>query len=374
MLIRLALCLITAALFNTQATADSKRLAALTDLGNNSWRLVDAGNVTAPPGILAYSSGWLETDRSRLCIFGGGHWNYSGNEVWCFNTAAGGWQEMYAPDAQLDSEGDQGPYMNFDNERYPGALFNPAGEPISEARPMSRHTYDQLEYVPGYGAVLWGGYPWGDGGHGWCEQCKDTWVYDNLASSWRYLYDGTNPSPDFAAGVGASAYSPPDGLIYATAHSQTWTFDPRKARWKRVSTRGDPPYSIEATMEYDAKRHALYILGGSYPDNPDLWRFDIKRRAWEKLAHRGTAPGLRAIWGPGLAYDSANDVLLVYQSGALWVFDPADNTWSQPPYAGPTEESHIFGRLRYDPHNKGAWLHVFHDEQHQTWFYRYRKQ
>lgn len=345
----------------------------LADIGNNRWLLVDTGGVTAPAGILAYSSGWLETDRGRFCLFGGGHWNYSGNEVWCFDTKKGGWTQLYAPDAHISQSDPQGPYLNFDNKRYPGALFNPAGEPVASARPMSRHTYDQIEYVPGFGAVVWGGYPWGDGSHGWCMHCKDTWSFDSEEATWRYLYNGRNPSPDFDTGVGTSAYVNQEGVVYATAHSQTWIFDPRDASWSRLGTSGKPPYSIEASMEYDPKRNWLYLLGGRYPENTELWRFDIARRSWDALDTSGDKPGAKAVWGPGLTYDSANDVLLVYQSGSLWVYDPATSRWEKPPYnGGPTEQSYVFGRLRYDAAQNGAWLHIYQNGQHQTWFYRYR--
>ncbi len=360
--------------FPSAAVAASRDLVSLVDLADDSWLLVDAGGVSAPRGLLAYSSGWFEKDRGRFCLFGGGHWDYSGNDVWCFDTRTLRWQQMYPPDEHVEYDDNQGAYLNFDNKRYPGALFKPAGEPVANARPMSRHTYDQLEYMPGFGAVLWGGYSWGDGGQGWCMQCRDTWVFDSDTAHWKYLYRGNNSSPDHDAGVGTSAVASTDGLLYATAGRETWVFDPHDASWDRVSARGTPPGSIESTLEYDSKRHVMYLLGGSYPDNPDLYRFDIRKRRWQKMATTGERPALDAIWGPGLAYDSVNDVLLAYQSGNLWVLDPSTNRWSRAGRReGPTEESYVFGRLRFDDRLNGAWLHVHSDERHETWFYRFRR-
>ena len=140
-----------------------------------------------------------------------------------------------------------------------------------------------------------------------------------------------------------------------------------------MNTRGTPPGSIETTLEYDSKRDVMYLLGGSYPDNPEMYRFDIGKSHWQKLSTTGDKPALAAIWGPGLAYDSVNDVLLAYQSGRLWIFDPNKNHWTRAGRRdGPADESYVFGRLRFDADLNGAWLHVYNEDRHETWFYRFR--
>jgi len=361
--------------FSISANPAFQPTPKLKSVPNNTWIQVNQGGIKAPRGIMAYSGGWYDSKNHQFCIFGGGHWNYSGNEVWCFDISSLVWKEMYKPDVIASNGGNQGAYNNFDDRRFPGALFKPAGESIKNANPMSRHTYEQMEYVEGLGPVVWGGYTWGDGSTTrWCEHCKDTWAFNFATASWQYLYNGTNPSPNRRAGVGASAYSSTDKLLYALILSETWTFDPESARWSQVNTSGNAPWSIEMTMEYDSKRNVLYTFGGSYPNNPNLHRFDIASNTWTKLSPTGTGPVIGAVPNAGLAYDSANDVLLVLLEGTLWAYDPNKNSWTQHRTKNqPKNNDYVFGRFRYDPVNKGVWFHGWQNDQHTTWFYRYQR-
>jgi hypothetical protein len=371
---QLSICTLGLAIALT-APADTtfKPTAKLSDMPNNSWIKVDQGSISAPLGIMAYSGGWYDPQHHQFCIFGGGHWNYSGNEVWCLDITSLTWREMYVPDVVTNQEDDQGAYKNYNNSRYPGALFNPAGEPIENTNPMSKHTYDQMEYVEGLGPVVWGGYSWGDGGQGWCELCKDTWSFNFSSASWQYHYNGSNPSPNSAAGVGASAYSSADKLLYVLVTGKTWTFSPANKKWRQISTSGKAPWSIEMTMEYDPKRNVLYTFGGSYPDNPHLHRFDIDTHVWTKLSPNGIGPGTGSVPGAGLAYDTSNDVLLVLKEGTIWAYDPETNSWSKSRTKDqPTANDNVFGRFRYDPINEGVWYHGWQNDQHTTWFYRYK--
>jgi hypothetical protein len=349
----------------------------LENVADNTWILVDKGSVTSPLGIMAYSGGWYDPENHQFCIFGGGHYNYSGNEVWCFDIESLSWNEMYPPDvltrAPYDG-GDQGAYNNYDNEKYPGALFKPAGESIEAANPAARHTYDQLEYVAGLGAVLWGGIAWGDHDMAWCVQCEDTWAFDYVRARWRYLYDGSNPSPNVSPGVGASAYASRDHRLYAKVLETTWLYDPEKNHWSEVRTRGTPPWTIEGTLEYDPNHHTLYFFGGNYDRNLTLWRFNIEQRHWKALRPDGLGPTGESSSGPGMAYDIHNDVLMIYFGGTLWAYDPDANTWASfRPEVRPSDAGYVFGRFRYDPVNRGFWLHVEDDGEHATWFYRHRR-
>jgi hypothetical protein len=350
---------------------------SLNDVGDNTWVMVDKGGVTSSLQMMAYSGGWYDPEHHQFCIFGGGHYNYSGNEVWCFDIAELQWREMYQADVITRPPyegGDQGAYNNFDNEKFPGALFNPKGESIENARPMSRHTYDSLEHIPGTGAVLWGGIAWGDIDMPWCVRCEDTWAFHFQENRWRYLYNGRNPSPNTSPGVGASAYSVKEGLLYAKVLNETWAYDPERNHWSKIRTSGNPPWSIEGTMESDPVNNYLYFFGGNYETNLELWRYDIAKKRWKRIDADGEGPGEGSNYGPGMAYDVANDSLLIYSAGTIWVYDPSTNSWStHRPDVRPSDTSYVYGRFRYDPVNQGFWLHAPDGDEHSTWFYRHRR-
>jgi hypothetical protein len=67
-------------------------LAAIPD---NTWsRVTDSG---PPSGALAYSGMAYDSKHHKLLVFGGGHWDYSGNEIWAFDINTLTWSRMYEP-------------------------------------------------------------------------------------------------------------------------------------------------------------------------------------------------------------------------------------------------------------------------------------
>ncbi|MEE8106623.1 MAG: hypothetical protein V3T86_13895, partial [Planctomycetota bacterium] len=116
--------------------------------------------------IKAWSGGALDTKRNRLIIWGGGHQDYAGNELYGFDLNTFRWSRLTEPSAMWPGDGR--------NEE--GRTKTPDG------RPMSRHTYDFLDYLPDpvdrFVAV--GGSPFGP------EASLDsaTWLFDFDEDEW----------------------------------------------------------------------------------------------------------------------------------------------------------------------------------------------
>jgi hypothetical protein len=74
----------------------------------------------------------------------------------------------------------------------------------------------------------------------------------------------------------------------------------------------------------------------------------------------------------GAAYDTFNNVLLIFRSGNIWAFNGTN--WIKPAVPGdaPGDGDQSYGRFRFDPVNNGAWYHGWANGQHTTWFYRYQ--
>ena len=92
----------------------------------------------------------LDSKHQKLLVFGGGHWDYWGNEIWAFDIPTLQWTRMYEPDPKPDTLTSG----SFKAE-YPGAVFYPdTNEPLSDARPLTRHTYDTVEYISAHGVMI----------------------------------------------------------------------------------------------------------------------------------------------------------------------------------------------------------------------------
>jgi hypothetical protein len=88
---------------------------------------------TGPDAVVSKWSGAVyDSQRDRLVVWGGGHWDYSGNEIYVFrlNSENGDpaltWKRITNPSSDVSG---QGPYYN-------------------DGKPRSRHTYNYIEYIP----------------------------------------------------------------------------------------------------------------------------------------------------------------------------------------------------------------------------------
>ncbi len=74
--------------------------------------------------ITAWSGAALDTNADRLLVWGGGHADYSGNEVYAFDLRTLRWTRLTEPSAVDRSRGH-----------------------YADGNPRSRHTYDYIEFV-----------------------------------------------------------------------------------------------------------------------------------------------------------------------------------------------------------------------------------
>jgi hypothetical protein len=350
------------------ASAVNPTLAAILE---NTWVKIDSGGLATDPGILYYSGMAYDDEHGKLLVFGGGHYGYSGNEVWAFDPETLQWTRMYEPDPV------EAYSATYASTTYPGALFYPdPNAPLSEARPMTRHNYDTVEFISSKGIMFTAGqYTWGEPPIPYCWGCGDTWTYDLDTNKWTYRNLSGASVPDNEGG--SAAYDSRSDLVYHINKGQTWAYDVNSDSWMRVSTIGAPTKSIESNAEYDSKRHAILLFGGNYPAHNELWKYDIEANTWTKLSPAGTPPPPGNAYG--FTYDSANDVFVAYGTNGIgtYVYHPVSNTWTKqnPPSGEPAEDNGVTGiysHLRYDPRNNVIFLVAFNSGYTiETWAYRY---
>lgn len=86
--------------------------------------------------ITAWSSFAWDSNRSQMWLYGGGHANYAGNEMYTFNTSTFQWQRASLPsDVTKYSDG------GYD-------FYIPKAPDNGNYSPQSAHTYDNTVYLP----------------------------------------------------------------------------------------------------------------------------------------------------------------------------------------------------------------------------------
>ena len=343
------------------AHAVNPTLAAIPD---NTWVKVQSEGELAPYfGILAYSGMAYDSVNHKLLVFGGGHNDYGGNEVWTFDPETLKWKKMYEPDTESAYV-----YSNYDPSE-PGKLQ-------ASGRPLSRHTFDWIDFIDHAGVMVVIDGSTVDSNTGGGElgsfHTGDTWTYDYVSNTWDYRQN----QPEAFYEAGGSAYDAGSQLVVAVAWGDTWVYDYDNDQWTERFPAQRPPSSGEIVLEYDSKRGVVYQFAGEWPHQSELWKYDVAINNWQKINTTGATPP--AGGGYGLAYDRVNDKLVAIKgTSGTWVFDPVTNAWTQmTPTTGDPVHAAIrtHGSLKYDPVNNVTFFVTFNGNYEvETWAYRYGK-
>ena len=149
-----------------------------------SLRNESGGTIAAPSKIiLAWSSFAWDSKRGQLILYGGGHANYRGNDVYIWNGTTRMWQR-----ASVSSESTRDP------------LGNRHAIDGHDKAPPSAHTYDNSEYLPIIDRfITLGGAADSNGGH--------FLIQDTATTSRRtgpYLFDPSRADPNKVGGTTGS--------------------------------------------------------------------------------------------------------------------------------------------------------------------------
>lgn len=306
--------------------------------------------VTAPGNnvrgvVTAWSSFAWDSANGSLLLWGGGHANYKGNEMYVWDATSGAWSLGSLP-SRLDGS-------NF---------------VVDNAAPQSSHTYDNNAYLPVNNMfVTFGGANWNAGGNfqtniGGVVSRAGPWLWDPTKADATKVGGTTGSGYDTTALGGqmwtnrwssvagtqgpnyledTTAYRNENGkdVIYITADSQgsglvglyRYEFgDVRNGGTdlvQLVGTTGTQPSGLgAATIDL---QHDLFVRTAQFSTNaaPDLviWNLDLNNAA-NPNANRETAITLKlgdashfGINGEfGIDYDSVNGRLLLWDGTDIW--------------------------------------------------------
>lgn len=282
--------------------------------------------------IDAWSSGAYDTKRDRLIVWGGGHADYAGNEIYVFDVNALKWSRAWGPSADIP--------IPTCAETYP------------DGNPSSRHTYGGLQYIPTIDRF------WAQGGSKW--RCGSgtlaTWTFDFDSSRWSRKKDAPG---GLMLGV-SSAFDPVTGHVFHQGGVKFSEYDPMADAW---AVRGD----IGASLSEDRVRNAaidpgnrLFVAMG----DGDFYVWDMKSWQVKRPATTGGAAMLSAR-APGLAYDPVIKKLVGWPGGtAVYSLDVSTWKWTRHDAAptntvtpSPPTHTGTYGRFQYIP-SKDAFIVV----------------
>jgi hypothetical protein len=286
--------------------------------------------------IIAWGGAALDTRRNQLILWGGGHADYYGNELYAFDIAKLAW----------------------------GRLTDPFPEPVldqeinADGTPNSRHTYNGLAYLAhadrffGQGGSL--------AGSGFAP-CGLTWTFDLEKKRWENRQPaGKSPGGGFGQ---SCAYDPASQRLYFGNERGLSAYDHAENEWQLLN---DAPFYYQ-TMAVDPKRGQLLAVGDGALHAYDLKSGDFRRR--ELKTSGGDAFIKRG--NPGFDYDPAADQMVGWSDGTLAVLDLATNIWKlSEEAAGPKKSVNgTYGRWRFVPAVNAFILVTAWDEN--VWFYKH---
>lgn len=319
---------------------------------------------TAADGVLnAWDSATFDSRRNRMIFWGGGHGDYSGNELYalyfddtpdlsdCLDTTGGRFGRITNPGGI--------PYLGTGYvEQEGGEVISPTYPyTIENMQPNSRHTYGGVVYAS-HADKIWGyagSLAKGTGG-------GSTWVWDYNCSTktWtKHNPTGTTPHHGGSAVVVLSQYDPVTHLIYVKTDVGFYSYNIDTQAWMQIKD-NDTFLSItngNCVLDPVRRRFLIFPAGSATVYWIDL---TTGTGAIQVLSTTGT----HLLYGgrsPGLAYDNATGLIVGWygasdrtttQAQTIYTLNQSTTpaTWSSHgPYTGYPSSggTGIYGRWQY---------------------------
>ena len=266
--------------------------------------------------ISAWSGGVFDTRRNRLVLWGGGHTDYHGNELYAFALDTMSWERLTSPTLQ--------PRLGQDEN--------------DDGTPNARATYNGIAYLSE--ADRFFGLAGGLAGGG---NAQTVWMHDFGSKKWEKKAP-SGPAPK--GGYGRTcAYDSGTQKLWWGEKDAIYSYDIAANRWAKFDQPDIDLYYVTSVV--DTKRGLWVIVGAGKSFTCDI-------RGPRPTLQKWTTTGGEALVSknsPGLDYDKARDRIVGWSGGAVYTLDPETNKWTadDAPGAPPTTPNGIFGRWRYVP-------------------------
>jgi hypothetical protein len=274
-------------------------------------------------GIFAWSSGAYDSQRSRLIVFGGGHSDYFGNELFALSLSDRLLKRITEPGLPLAPD---------------------CSASIADgSQPSSRHTYDTLLYLPDADRlfVFGGSMP----PCGYLSQ--DTWTYSFADQAWE-PHAPSGPIPEAVPGIVAD-YDPISKQVLLHDASALYRYDVAQDAFELLLDEDSIDYHMTGVVEPIARKLVLVGAGSvlTYDIDGDHARSELVTTGGDAIVGSGY---------PGLAYDSEGGKIVAWNGGdTAYELDLESRAWtalSSPNGPGDANETGTYKRWRYVPGQK----------------------
>lgn len=295
----------------------------------------------------AWNSGVADTMRNRLMFMGGGHTDYSGNEIYALDLNALTMNRI----------------TNADPPNNSSTEVDPSGHP------NTRHTYGGLSYIPStdqmymHGGALW------STGFGSIE----TWLFSTSSLTWAHKdpLSGTPVAGTCCNYITFGDYDPQTDLVWYTDSGFLWTYNAHANSQAKLSAVSASISDHQGcVVDYQARfftcfGDSLVSRADMTAATPVLADITSKTSGCSTLVNPNTNPY------PGLAYDPVQKKIVAWIGGSsVILFDSTAltcttvSTYTGGP--GAAQANGTSGRWRYFPalgvfalvnaSNQNAWV------------------
>jgi hypothetical protein len=277
-------------------------------------------------GCAAVTEDWsgaaFDAAGDRLYISGGGHGGYAGNEWYRLDLGTLALTRINEPSTPIRD----------------GCLFDGI---YADGRPVSRHTYAHLAWLPAPRTIFM------VGGSRW--QCgyfiDDAWTFDPLTDDWTEKSYAGGPNAGFGLSLAVDA---PTGLVYAHDDYDLYSYDPATDAWTLRAENAQGPGDYKSGVIDPLRRRYLYYAAG----NRTLSWYSIQNATGTLTRQSGATTGCSFMdsYAAGWDYDAQLDRLVAWTGGdSVQLLHPETlvcTTVTHP--GGPAAiQQGTFGRFRY---------------------------
>ena len=277
---------------------------------------------------LAWNGAAFDNENDLMYIWGGGHNDYYGNELYVLDLT----------NRQMRRITDPAPTADPASQPPQSELF-----PFDGTQPNSRHTYDGMAFLQ-HANKLWafsGGLAHKQGGSD-----DITWLFDPASNSWA-IDPATGDIPAPVAGV-VSAFDPVTKKVFMHDRQAfySYEYDASGSVYTRLNAQGTLGLRVSAAI--DPVNRRMLIIGDG---QQIIYELDpSKGYARIDLPPQGDAEIVDAI-APGIAYnDKEGKFVAWYGNGKVYTFDMDTFSWTSTAYKnGPGRQisNGTFGRFAY---------------------------